>query len=153
MEPHIIGAQALPMSKFASRHSPVPYELLFLRGIAGEDVGYISGLGADVILTGYCSQEKENSGNASIFEMLWDPGGIAVTNGTDSDVRERIKHDDPAGFSGSLVWNTRFVERGCELSKWTPKDAVVTGLLRPYDANSKTLLAWRVEHLLDWLSR
>jgi hypothetical protein len=58
------GAQALPMSKFASRHSPVPYELLFFRGIAGENVGYISGLGADVILAGYCSQEKENSGNA-----------------------------------------------------------------------------------------
>jgi hypothetical protein len=126
----------------------LPRELLFFRGIAAENAPY---LGADVVLTGYCSQEKEHPGDAKIFEILWDPREIVLTTGTEGEVRNRVKHDHPAGFSGSLVWNTRFVEQGCNLSSWKPDDAVVTGLLHRYDANTRTLLAWRIEHLLDWL--
>jgi hypothetical protein len=144
-------ARLLSMSRFAKRHSPVPNELLFFRGIAGENAVYVSGLGADVVLTGYCSQEKVHTGDANIFEMLWDPNQITKTTGTAEEVRDRVKHDDPRGFSGSLVWNTRFVERGCDLSHWKPDDAEVSGLLRRYDAGTGTLLAWRVEHLLNWL--
>lgn len=143
-------ARLLSISTFAKCHSPVPRELLFFRGIAGENAAYISGLGADVVLTGYCSQEKEHTGDANIFEILWDPCEIALTTGTEGEVRSRVKHDNPAGFSGSLVWNTRFVEQGCNLSSWKPDDAVITGLLRRYDASTGTLLAWRIEHLLAW---
>jgi hypothetical protein len=144
-------AQLLPMSDFAKHHSPAPNELLFFRGLAGENAAYISGLGADVILTGYCSQEKMQTGDANVFEILWDPSKITKTSGTPADVRERVKHENPAGLSGSLVWNTRFVEQGCEFSRWKPDDALVTGLLRRYDADTGTLLAWRVEHLLKWI--
>lgn len=145
-------AQPVSMSRFAARHDPVPDELLFFRGIAGENVAYISGLGADVILTGYCSQEIRQSGDANVFEMFWEAGKTTVTQGTDHEVRDRVKYDDPAGFSGSLVWNTRFVESGCDLGTWSPNDAVVTGLLRRYDVDAGSLLAWRVEHLLKWLA-
>jgi hypothetical protein len=65
--------------------------------------------------------------------------------------KERVRYDDPEGFSGSLVWNTRFVELGCDLSAWRPHEAVVTGLLRRWDTSTRTLLTWRVEHLLAWL--
>jgi hypothetical protein len=126
----------------AKCHSPVPNELLFFRGIAGENVAYMSGLRAEVILTGYCSQEKRHTGDAGIFEVLWDPTQITKTSGTSEEVRDRVKHDHPGGFSGSLVWNTRFVEHGCDLSRWRPIDAVVTGLLRRYDVGTGTLLAW-----------
>jgi hypothetical protein len=83
--------------------------------------------------------------------VLWDPTQITKTSRTSEEVCDRVKHDHPGGFSGSLVWNTRFVEHGCDLSRWRPSDAVVTGLLRRYDVGTGTLLVWRVEHLLNWL--
>jgi hypothetical protein len=103
------------------------------------------------IATGYCSQEEPGAGDADIFEILWNPPSTAVSSGTSDQVRSTFQHSNPAGFSGSLVWNTRFVEKGCDLSNWNPQDAVVTGLLRRWDYATKTLLAWRVEHLLAWL--
>jgi hypothetical protein len=115
----------------------------------------LSAFGSDVILTGYCSHEKTDASDtnvdASVFEMCRSPRNATVTSGTDTAVRVRFKFDNPAGFSGSLVWNTRFVELGCDLSTWTPDDAAVTGLLRRLDPDDSTLLAWRVEHLLNWL--
>ena len=144
------SARPLPMSKFAAKHTEVQHEIFFFRGIAGENA-HFSAFGDDAILTGYCSQEKKHAGDTNKFEILWSPRNATVTSGTDSDVRARFKYENPAGFSGSLVWNTRFVELGCDLSNWSPCDAAITGLLRRYDADTATLLAWRVEHLLRWL--
>ncbi|WP_407151013.1 hypothetical protein [Bradyrhizobium sp. ORS 86] len=144
-------AMPLSMSRFASAHRPVAHELLFFRGLAGENTAYIGTFGADAIVTGYCSQEKPGSGDPNIFEMHWEPGAATVTMGTGLQTGSKVKYDHPAGYSGSLVWNTRFVEKACDLSNWTPDNAVITGLLRRYDPMTKTLLAWRVEHLLAWL--
>lgn len=144
-------ARPLPMARFAQRHQTVKDELLFFRGIAGENVGYIGNFGSDSILSGYCSQEKHETGDEDIFEMLWSPKNTTLSRGTSDAVRDRVKYDNPAGFSGSLVWNTRFVELGCDFSRWSPDQAVVTGLLRRYDDKTDTLLAWRVEHLRAWL--
>ena len=96
-------------------------------------------------------QEKKDTGDANEFEMLWSPSNATVTSGTETGVRDRFKYQDPGGFSGSLVWNTRFVELGCDLSKWSHARAAITGLLRRYDPATCTLLVWRVEHLLKWL--
>ena len=143
-------AQALPMSKFAQSHATAQQEVLFFRGIADENA-YITDFGADAILTGYCSQEKIGTGDANIFEILWSPGNTTVTLGSNIEGPARFKHANPAGFSGSLVWNTRFVELGCDFSKWSPNEAVVTGLMRRWDSTTETLLSWRVEHLLGSL--
>jgi len=141
----------LPLSRFAPRHQPVESEILFFRGFAGENV--VLNIGhAQLIATGYCSQEKPGAGDANIFEMLWHPPGTTVSSRTSADTRARFKHNHPGGLSGSLVWNTRFVEKGCNLATWSPQDAVVTGLLRRWDFNTKTLLVWRVEHLQAWLA-
>ncbi|ETR79475.1 hypothetical protein X566_00725 [Afipia sp. P52-10] len=144
-------ASTLSISRFAQIHEPVKDELLFFRGIAGENANYIGNFGTDVILSGYCSQEKHDTGDGEIFEVLWKGGQASVTSGTDSSVRDRVLYDNPAGFSGSLVWNTRFVELGCDLSTWTPDDAIITGLLRRYDEATETLLVWRIEHVRAWL--
>jgi hypothetical protein len=96
-------AHPLSMSRFAESHSPVAGELLFFRGIAGENAAYIGPFGADVIIPGYCSQEKKDTTDANIFEMLWEPRKVAVTVGTAHEVRGRVKYDHPASFSGSLV--------------------------------------------------
>lgn len=141
----------LPMAKFADTSSCAASELLFFRGIAGENVRYLGVDDSAVTLSGYCSQEKPGTGDGQIFEMLWVPGTATVTFGTAEEARAVIKQEYPQGFSGSLVWNTQFVERGCDLSTWTPDDAVVIGMLRHYDKDTNTLLAWRVEHIRAWL--
>jgi hypothetical protein len=113
-------AQSIPLSKFAQRHTDVQNEVLFFRGISGENAHYLSGFGDDVTFTGYCSQEKKNTGDANEFEILWGRSRAEVTSGTEDQTRKRFKYEDPAGFSGSLVWNSRFVQFGCDLSKWHP---------------------------------
>lgn len=144
-------ARPLSMSKFAQRHATVDKEVLFFRGIAGENVDYIGNFGVDAILSGYFSQEKSRTGDSEIFEILWNPAEVTLTTGTSDAVAARVEYNIPAGFSGSLVWNTRFVELGCDFQRWSPEEAVVTGLLRRFDDKTNTLLAWRVEHLHSWL--
>ena len=144
-------AQPLPMSKFAQRHAPFEYELFFFRGIAGENADYVGSFGVNAIISGYCSQEKPGTGDDQIFEILWCPNKTSITPGTSDAARARVKYDNPAGFSGSLVWNTRFVEIGCNFDRWHPEEAVVTGFLRRFDKNTNTLLVWRVEQLHRWL--
>lgn len=148
--PHL--AQPLSLSCFAARHDPVEHEVFFFRGASDENVT-VGAVHSRIIPSGYCTQEKPGGGDAKVFELLWEPLETTVTQGTSDEVAKLFKYDDPAGFSGSLVWNTRFVEKGCDLSKWSPGDAVVTGLLREWDTGTKTLLVWRVEHLLAWLIR
>lgn len=145
------SAQTLPLSSFATHHAPVENELLFFRGIAGENA-YVGATGTDAIITGYCSQEKKYTGDKNIFEICWNPDEATVTTGTPKEVSDRFSYSNPSGFSGSLVWNTRFVELGCDFNRWSPNDARVTGLLRRFDENTSTLLAWRVEHLIAWIN-
>ena len=145
-------ASALALAKFAKKHEPVDQEVLFFYGLAGENA-YLGHGGLDTTITGYNGQQKPNSGNCDIFEIEWEPTKTKVSTGTDNSIAKNVKYDNPAGFSGSLVWNTRFVEMGCDLEKWSPEEAKVTGLLRGWDTGTKTLLAWRVEHLHSWLSK
>ncbi|MCT7667415.1 hypothetical protein [Shinella kummerowiae] len=144
-------AELLPLSMLSQSHNPVPDELLFFRGIADENA-YVGYGGFDGILTGYCSQIKRGTGDDRIFELFWEPEKTQIAPGTEQSVRERVKFNNAEGFSGSLVWNTRFVELGCDVNKWKPADAVVTGMLKRWDPKTMTLLALRVEHINAWLT-
>ena len=145
------SAQEIPIERFAQRHRSLDQaELLFFRGYAGVNAHYAFGI-HQTNGSGYCSQEVKDSGDAQIFEMLWEPKRTQFTTNTTPDARTEMKFDDPHGFSGSLVWNTRFLEVQAVGRQWTPEEAVVTGLLRRFDPATKTLLVWRVEHLLAWL--
>ena len=145
------NAAAVPYSRFAKSHAIVERaELLFFRGYSGENAHY----GFNEHLTngsGYCSQVKDVAENAQFFEIFWEPKHTQFTKGTSAEACAAVKFEDPAGFSGSLVWNTRFLEVSRQNRKWAPKDAVVTGLLRRWDSDTKSLLVWRVEHLRAWL--
>jgi hypothetical protein len=144
-------ALAIPYARFAQKHQVCEQaELLFFRGYAGENARYGFGVhraGA----TGYCSQEKQDSGDDSIFEIFWEPENTQFSSGTSAEARAGTKVDDPGGMSGSLVWNTRYLEALKAGRNWSPKDAIVTGLLRRWDKTTKTLLVYRVEHLRAWL--
>jgi len=145
------GATPLSPERFAERHAAVPGEILFFRGLTGENA-YVSGSDLDAVYTGYASQEQLDSGDDQIFDMLWNPVKARITPGTPAENAARVRYDDAHGYSGSLVWNTRFVEMGCDFSRWRPTHAVVAGLLRRWDTSRGTLLVWRVEHLRRWLA-
>lgn len=147
------GAGAIPIEKFARTHSPIAKEeLFFFFGFAGENASY----GFDVLETrgsGYCTQEKDGSGDDQIFELHWAPERIQFTSGTSELARKSIRAENPGDFSGSLVWNTRYLEVTSCGGIWRPADAHVSGILRRWDQKTGTLLVWRVEHLRGWLDR
>jgi hypothetical protein len=124
--------------------------LIFFRGFVGENAHYGFGV-HQTDGSAYCSQEKENTGDEKFFEIFWEPENMQFTAATDDETRAKVKYGCPKGLSGSLVWNTRYLETTSTGAKWTPNHAVVTGLLRRWDKDTKTLLVWRVEHLLAWL--
>jgi len=144
-------AGAVPAAAFAARHYVAqPEELLFFRGYAGENAAYGFGVHA-ANGSGYCTQEVKASGDSQIFEMFWEPLQTQFTAETSAEAKASMGFNDAQGFSGSLVWNTRYLETAGAGRKWSPADAQVTGLLRRWDTGTKTLLVWRVEHLRAWL--
>lgn len=145
-------ARAIPPVRIAARHAPrSPEEMMFFRGYAGENAHYAFGV-HQVNASGYCTQVVRDSGDDEIFELFWEPIQTQFTQGTSPAQRSETRYDDAQGMSGSLVWNTRYLEITRAGGTWTPEDAVVTGLLRRWDQKTKTLLAWRVEHLQAWLA-
>jgi hypothetical protein len=144
-------AESVPVAKFAEHHSiSQPAELLFFRGYAGENAAYGFGI-HQANGTGYCSQEVAEAGDDQIVELFWDPQKGQITSGTSAEAASAMLFDNPEGFSGSLVWNTRYLEMTATGQAWSPGDALVTGLLRRWDPKTETLLVWRVEHLSGWL--
>ena len=69
--------------------------------------------------------------------MFWDPSKTQHTAATSQEAREAVKFSDPRGLSGSLVWNTRYLEVTQAGGTWTPNKAVVTGLLRRWDCGQE----------------
>jgi hypothetical protein len=141
----------VPYRRFAKAHAVIEQaELLFFRGYAGENARYGFGV-HQTNGSGYCTQEKANSGDGHIFELFWEPEHTQFSSASSSDAQAEIKFEDARGLSGSLVWNTRYLEVSRQNRAWSPEDAVVTGLLRRWDEDTKTLLVWRIEHLRAWL--
>lgn len=144
-------AKTIPYDRFAKKHEPVQYELLFFRGYAGENSQTIGGF-SEALATGYCSQETGSSNTDGYVEIFWEPNKTRFTRGTSEEAKARIRYDDPQGFSGSLVWNTRFVEVLSNGSAWRPEDAVITGMAHRWDEKKKSLLVYRVEHIRQFIS-
>jgi hypothetical protein len=150
-EPH--GAMTVPRDTFAVKHAPLRDELLFFRGFAGENAHYGFGI-HEANATAYCSQEPHAPPIApELFEIMWKPNKMEFTFETSDEMRAATKHNDPHGLSGSLVWNTRYVEKYAAGQKWRPEDGVVTGLLHRYAQERETVVALRVEYLRAWLER
>jgi len=148
-EPH--SALTISFGRFAIKHEPLRDELLFFRGFAGENAYYGFGI-HEANATGYCSQEPHAPPLApELFEIIWKPEKMEFTSETSDEMQKKMTHADPHGLSGSLVWNTRYVEKCAADEMWRPEDAVVTGLLQRYAAERETVVALKVEHLRAWL--
>lgn len=137
-------ATAIPHSRFANKHDPVDGELLFMAGYSGERSAFYF----NTLLstrTPYLTQEggmPAGVGDPAFhFALLYLPDKAVATE-------ERARGlPDPHGFSGSLVWNTRFVELTQKGEIWQSDRAVVTGIVWGWPSGDGCLLATRVEHL------
>jgi hypothetical protein len=69
------------------------------------------------------------------------------------DPGNKVGLSDPHGLSGALVWNTRRIECLAQNKEWTPDLAQVTGLLCRWDSPTSTVMAVRIEVVLDFLMR
>ena len=54
---------------------------------------------------------------------------------------------DPHGFSGSLVWDTKFISCRQKGKEWRPELAKITGIVWGWPSASACILATKVEHL------
>lgn len=144
-------AVAVPSSRLAQQHAPVPGELLFVAGFPQQRSHFyfntlashatpliaqernpptVNDLHANYVLVGY-STEKAQSVKPS--------GGAPLS--------------EPPGMSGSLLWNTRRVECDMEGRTWSPDMAQVTGMLCRWDPKLVSVQAIRIEVLRDFLAR
>jgi hypothetical protein len=57
----------------------------------------------------------------------------------------------PPGFSGSTLWNTRFVECSMAGTPWTPHEARVTGLVWGWPSSHGCIVATRAELLHEFI--
>lgn len=146
------NSAALPEEKWAIVHTPVKGEILFFKGFSGERARFHFGH-LFTQATSYGVQEvplpAEDRRLNSRFHFALDyrPALATPING---DTRGLPL---PTGFSGSLVWNTRFVELREKGNAWTPDCAEVTGLVWGWPPSRACIVATRAEYLRSFLLR
>lgn len=140
-------ASAVPISRFAKRHAPAQYELLFFAGYSGERARFYHEL---LVSRGtpYGTQEcpfsdeaKARGGDPNFhFSLFYSPDRAQSIDGTSS-------LPVPPGFSGSLVWDTKRVACLQSGKEWSPEMAEVTGIVWGWPSSAACILAAKVEHM------
>jgi hypothetical protein len=141
-----LPARVVQPHQIAKQHNPSQsQELFFFYGYSGENSVYAF----DTHMTngtGYLTQLNcDAASDSGVIELLWPNGKQDWSEGTTPRARSDMRFSDPAGFSGSLVWNTRFLETGADLKRWTPEQAVATALLKRFVPEDKVLLATPID--------
>ena len=145
-------AKGIPAERVAGKHQPsCREEMFFFHGFAGENSHY--GFGTmESTASAYVTQQSADAlEEGRIFELFWEPQETTFVESASVEVRKTVRITDPGGFSGSIVWNTRYREVTLAGQCWTPQHAVISGLLKRWDTATKTLLVTRIEHLRDFL--
>jgi hypothetical protein len=154
------SAMMFPEHRVARKHNPVRGELLFMMGFARTRAYYSPSL--EVMLTNgtpYLTQEFDPGlEEREIRHCKFDPNyHFAVP--WEPDKIEAVDRDrnsipiDPHGFSGSFVWNTRFMEYSEAGKEWEPGVAQLTGIVWGWPTNSRVLFATRIEFVTTFLAR
>jgi hypothetical protein len=126
-------------------------EILFFKGYAGAHSDFrFNHLIANA--TSYASQEIPLPGDDPRFDPRFH---FALDYRPDLAISlERNRGlPNPHGFSGSLVWNTRFVEVSMADKEWSPHHAVLTGLVWGWPSNAACLVVTRAEYVRSCLLR
>jgi hypothetical protein len=153
------SAMMFPEHRFAHAHAPASDELLFLMGYAGSRSYYSPT--ANLMLTHgtpFLSQEfdpiKEGRQITSPhfdpnchFAIPWQPASTQVVEGDTSTVPL-----SPKGFSGSPVWNTRFMEYTMAGLDWAPGVARLTGIAWAWESTDRAIFVTRIEYVRTFLA-
>jgi hypothetical protein len=152
------SAMAFPEHRMASSHAPAPGEFLFFMGFAGSRA-YFSPTLTVIVTNGtpYLTQEfepqaeereitSEHYDPAFHFAMPWEPEQVEII-----DRENNVVPVNPEGFSGCLVWNTRYVEYTSAEKDWDPNVAQLTGVVWGWAQQDRVLLATRIEHVRTFL--
>ncbi len=147
--PH--GSAAISEKQLSMAHTPVDGEILFFKGYSGEQSQFLFG-SLFSKATSYSAQEvalpidDDNFNSRFHFALDYRPDRVTSINGNTG-------LPIPKGFSGSLVWNTRFVETFGKGPNWTPECAEVTGLVWGWPSSAACLVATRIEYVRSFLLR
>ena len=138
------GARAIPINRFADHHSPTEHELLFLCGYSGDTSKFLfNQLNCERLQ--YLTQEvlmPTDFGDCQYhFAVHYLPDrATTIKDGARGLPR-------PPGWSGTLVWNTRYRETVQAGGNWMPSLARITGVIWGWPSGEGCLLATRVEHI------
>lgn len=142
------GSSAIKLDQIALAHSPVETEILTFSGFAGGNVGFHFGTLASMA-TCYTSREivlPDDSRFSSRYHF-----GLDYRPDLATDVIGKEGLPLPPGLSGSIVWNTGFVEARMQSVQWTPELARVTGVIWGWPSENACLVATRAEYLRSFL--
>lgn len=148
---HPHTAEAVPTARFAERHQFVPGELFF---VAGYPEKRSKSLYKNLIsrATRLVTQERPVSPppdlHGNYFKLAYAPEKAQSV-----DPANAVTLTDPHGMSGSPVWNTRRVECHAQKRPWSPELAQMTGVLCRWDSPTSSVIAIRIEVVLDFLAR
>jgi hypothetical protein len=147
--PH--NALAIYEEKWAVAHGAPKGEIFFFKGYAGEHSDFhFNHLISNA--TSYATQEVRLPEDDPRFDSRFH---FALDYRPDRAIALEKNRGlpDPHGFSGSLVWNTRFVDVSTARKDWSPHCAVLTGLVWGWPSNAACLVATRAEHVRSCLLR
>lgn len=138
-------------TQWALAHHAVKGELLFLKGYAEKQSKFLFG-SLFSSATSYCAQEvslpaDDRFNSRFHFGLDYRPD---LAQSIDEKPRDL---PDPHGFSGALVWNTRYIELVSQGYAWTPEDAKLTGLVWAWPSSAACLVSTRIEYVRSFLLR
>ena len=140
-------SEALPLARIDMAHRAGANELLFVHGYASENAQFIvDELRTDG--TAYLAREAALPGNEDVDARFH--FGIEYRRDAAVEAFGGRGLPDPHAMSGSLVWNTRFVECALAGREWTPNEAIVTGLLWSWP-DERCIVATRIEYVRSFL--
>jgi hypothetical protein len=137
----------IPQTKLALAHRPVENELLFFKGYAGEGSKFLY----NTLLsnaTSYTAKEvpvPPEWGNERFHFAIDYRPDLALS------LNPGYGLPQPRGFSGSLVWNTHYVDSVTQGFPWKPEYAEVTGIVWGWPSSAACILATRIEYVRSFL--
>ncbi len=144
------NSASINVSHFSDAFSPVEHETFVFRGISGENTQY--GFGTfQYGITTFGGQLVPGLTSEKFFGVGWRPAHLSYTLGTDEESKFQVLANNPQGFSGSLVWNTRFLEKKQSGQTWHPHDAKVFGIAMRYDEAAGAVNCIRIDQFHKWL--
>ncbi|MGL5995663.1 MAG: hypothetical protein ACRC1I_03935 [Pseudomonas proteolytica] len=151
--PHM--AKCVDIGMIARRHEPVDGEYLYIYGFPGDDaaVGFgqhhhrgLAVFSHERDFSTVLIDEEPKPIDKYHFLIPYNPEHAVLLDGKNPLLPK------PPGMSGSLVWNTRYVEVTSQGKEWRPEDSRVTGVVWGHSSKASVLVATKIEFLRYFLS-